>query len=168
MITVFVSKEGYYICGDGIEAALRCSPALDDHGNPIFHELHHTYKVMFLAMQVIAKKGKIDGDVIVYNDTRIIDELNGNISPFDDVCQKWRQVIRREVMPCIKSIVTFRKRAQDFIATKLAAADKLVTSQDRTALKALAEKSKHIEQAKTRSTKARVLDKFKRMWKNDK
>lgn len=166
MITVFVSKEGYYIYGDSVEAALRCSPALDDCGKPIFHELHHTYKVMFLALQMIAKKGKMDDDIIVYNDSRIVDELNGNVQPLDEVCQRWRQVIRREIIPHIRSIVTFRKRAQTFISSKMMAAENLIMPKDPVALQELAEKIDLIQQEKSRSKKESVLAKFKRIWKN--
>lgn len=168
MIAVFVSKEGYYIHGDGVEAALRCSQALDDQGNPIFHELHHTYKVMFLALEIVARKQMIHGDVVVYNDSRIIDELNGSIPPLDDVCQRWRQVIRREIMPRVRSIVLFRKRAQDFIAAKMAGVNNLIVQHDPAVMQELAVKSNQMERERSRSTKARVLDRFKRMWKNDK
>lgn len=166
MITVVVSKEGYYINGEGVEAALRCSPALNDCGKPIFHELHHTYKVMFLALQAVARKGAIQGDVIVYNDSRIVDELNGAV-PLDEVCQRWRQTIRREVMPHIRSIVMFRKKAHDFITSRLKSGDSLLTSQDPAVIQELSARVIRAEAEKSRSFKTRVLDSFKRKWKNE-
>lgn len=168
MIAVFVSKEGYYIHGDGVEAALRCSPALDSEGNPIFHELHHTYKVMFLALQLIAKKASIQGDIIIYNDSRIIDELNGSVPPLDEVCERWRQVIRREIIPHIRSIVTFKKRAQDFIASKITGGDSLLVIHEPERLKQLVDKATEWQLERNLKTKKSVLSRFKGMWRNDK
>lgn len=166
MITVFVNKEGYYVAGEGVEATLRCSPATDDHGNPIFHELHHTYKVMFLALKEVARKQTITGDVIVYNDSRIIDELNGSIQPLDETCGRWQQTIRRELMPHIRSIVMFRKKATDYIRSQMKIGDTLLSTNTE-ALSELSCRMDKIEQEQIRGFKARVLDRFKRMWKND-
>lgn len=167
MITVFVTKEGYYINGDGVEATLRCSPALDDHGKPIFPELHHTYKVMYLALKAIIRlPTKVQSDVIVYNDSRIIDELSGFVPPFDDVCQKWQQSIRREVIAHIRSLVSFRKKPKEFLQTQFDRGQTLLTSpKDMKRVQEIVEKN---EQQTTQSKKMRILDKFRKMWNNDK
>jgi hypothetical protein len=166
MITVFVTKEGYYVKGEGVEASLRCSPALDSHGNPIFHELHHTYKVMFLALKEVARKGCIKGDVIVYNDSRIIDEMNGNAKPLDEVCQKWQMLFRRQVLPHIRSIVVFRKKASDYIMSQVRLGHSLLTPSDPATINELTERLEKAEVEKIRSFKGRILDRFKRMWTN--
>ncbi len=164
MITVFVSKEGYYLNGEGVEAALRCSPALDDQGNPIFHELHHTYKVLYMALQAVAGKQKIEGDVIVYNDSRIVDELNGNTSFLDEVCERWGRGIRREVLPRIKSIVTFRKKPHAFVVKQIMLGEGMMTDSDQ--LMKIATQIEDAKKQQGRNMKSRVLEKFKRMWKN--
>lgn len=167
MITVFVLREGYYVAGENMEAAFHCSPATDDRGNPIFHELHHTYKVMFLALQEVARKGMIRGDVVVYNDSRIIDELNGNIKPFDDICRKWQLAICRELIPHIRSVVLFRKKATDYIRSQIKIGESLLAPSDPVIMGALAYKIDEIEKDQARSLKARVLDRFKGMWKHE-
>lgn len=163
MITIFVNKDGYYVAGEGIEATLKCSPATDECGHPIFHELHHTYKVMFLALKEVARKQNIQGDIMVYNDSRIVDELNGSLPPFDDICRRWQTAIRRELVPCIRSLVFFRKKATELVNTKVAIGKTLLTDSPTIAIE-LAQK---LEQNKVRSLKGRVLDRFKRMWKNE-
>jgi hypothetical protein len=167
MITVFVNKEGYYVAGEGVEATLKCSPATDERGYPIFHELHHTYKVMFLALREVARKQSIQGDVIVYNDSRIIDELNGSIQPLDEICRKWQLAIRRELVPCIRSLVFFRKKTADFVDTKVATGKAMLAPADPAILGELAQRIETAQREQARTFKGRVLDRFKRMWKNE-
>lgn len=167
MITIFVTKEGYYVAGEDTEATLKCSPATDDRGNPIFQESHHTYKVLYLALKEIARKKTIQGDVIVYNDSRIIDELNGQAQPLDDVCRRWQQVIRRELIPSIRSIVIFRKKNSEYIRSHLKNGESLLANNDPEIMNDLVSKITSIEKREARSFKARALDRFKRMWKNE-
>jgi|SRR5689334_10197148 len=167
MITVFVTKEGYYVNGEGVEASLRCSPAVDERGNPIFHELHHVYKVMYMALTQVAKAKTIRGDVMVYNDSRIVDELNGEVGPLDEVCQKWRTVIRREIVAHIRSSVLFRKKASDYIVSKVRSGHSLLTPEDPALMQAISERLEKTEVERVRSFKGRVLDRFRKMWKNE-
>lgn len=167
MITVYVTKEGYYIQGEGVEATLRCSPALDDQGHPIFHELHHTYKVMYLALREVARKETIQGDVMVYNDSRIVDELNGKIQPLDDVCRTWQRVIRRELVPHIRSVVMFRKKHAEFIARNVRTGQCMLTPQDPALISELAERAQRLETTKAQGLKARVYERFRKMWTHE-
>lgn len=167
MITVYVTKEGYYIQGEGVEATLRCSPAMDDQGTPIFHELHHTYKVMYLALKEVARKDAIQGDVMVYNDSRIIDELNGTTQPLDDVCRTWQRVIRRELVPHIRSLVLFRKKHTEFIARNVRAGQCMLTPQDPALISELSDRAQKLETSRARSFKTRAYERFKRMWHNE-
>lgn len=167
MITVFVTKEGYYVAGEGIEATLKCSPATDERGIPIFNEIHHVYKVMFLALKEVARKERIQGDVIVYNDSRIVDELNGQVPPLDDICRRWQQAIRRELVPYIRCLVFFRKKSATFVESQTTIGNALLVPSDPVLLGTLAKKLTSIEKEQSRSFKARVLDRFKRIWKNE-
>ena len=167
MITVYITKEGYYIQGEGVEATLRCSPALDEQGNPIFHELHHTYKVMFLALKEVARKSTIQGDVMVYNDSRIIDELNGKIQPLDDVCRTWQRVIRRELVPSIRSVVMFRKKHAEFIARNVRLGQGMLMPQDPALISELVNRAEKLQTARAQGFKSRVFERFKRMWTHE-
>lgn len=163
MITVFFNKEGYYVVGEGLEATLKCSPATDELGKPIFHELHHTYKVLFLALKEVARKERIQGDVIVYNDSRIVDELNGQVQPLDEVCGKWQRTIRRELVPHIRSVVSFRKKAADYLKSQIERGEGLLSTNG-ASIESLVTRLDNLERDKVRTFKGRVLDKFKRMW----
>lgn len=167
MITVFVTKEGYYVAGEGVEASFKCSPATDERGNPIFNEIHHTYKVLFLALKEVARKQSIQGDVLVYNDSRIVDELNGHIKPLDDVCRKWQEAIRRELVPTIRSLVFFRKKTGEFVKSQVKIGESILIN-DPAILRELASKLDTVEREKAHSFKQRALTRFKKMWKNAK
>jgi len=110
MITVFLAEEGYYITGENVNIARRCSPALTDRGDRIFQPLHHIYKVLHVALKELYNSSD---DIVVYNDTRIIDELNGLITPLDSTCQKWVDTFRRHTLPNVRSLIFFRKKAVD-------------------------------------------------------
>lgn len=168
MITVFVTKDGYYIAGEGIEASFKCSPATDERGCPIFNEIHHTYKVLFLALKEVARKQSIQGDVLVYNDSRIVDELNGQVQPLDDVCRKWQQTIRRELVPAIRSLVFFRKKTAEYIRSQVKAGEVLLATSDPAKISELAFKLDTITKERARSFKGRAIARFKKMWNNDK
>lgn len=168
MITVAVSTNGYYVVGEGTEATMRCHPATDDFGTPIFHELHHAYKVMFLALQEVARIQNAQGDVIVYNDSRIIDELNGTAPPLDDTCRRWLRAIRRELVPSIRSVVIFRKKSNDYIKMQIKAGESLLATNDPVLLAKLAHQLETNKRETLKNRKARILDCFKRIWRNDK
>jgi hypothetical protein len=167
MILVFVTKDGYYVAGEGVEASFKCSPATDERGYPIFNEIHHTYKVLFLALREVARKRDIQGDVLVYNDTRIVDELNGDVQPLDDVCRKWQQTIRRELVPAIRSLVFFRKKNAEYIKSQVKSGEVLLTPGDPAKLNELATKLTQLEKEAAQSFKTRAIARFKRTWKNE-
>jgi hypothetical protein len=119
MITVFFNETGYYVVGGGIEIAQSCPPALTESGSPVFLTIHHTYWMLFRALKEIQGK-KSQDDVMVYNDSRIIEEMNGVVEPFDDTCDRWQKAIRRNVLPSIRSCVLFRKKPATFVAENVA------------------------------------------------
>lgn len=168
MITVFVTKDGYYVAGEGVEASFKCSPATDERGHPIFNEIHHTYKVLWLALKEVARKQSIQGDVMVYNDSRIIDELNSQLPPLDDTCRRWQQTIRRELVPAIRSLVFFRKKAAEYVKSKVKAGEVLLAPSDSAKVSELASKLDRIEKERARSFKQRAIARFKGIWNNDK
>jgi len=167
MITVFVTKDGYYVAGEGVEASFKCTPATDERGHPIFNEIHHTYKVLFLALKEVARKQGIQGDVMVYNDSRIIDELNSQVPPLDDTCRRWQQTIRRELVPTIRSLVFFRKKTAEYVKAKVRDGEDLLAPKDHSKVSELAAKLDEIDKDQARSLKRRTINRFKRMWKNE-
>lgn len=118
MIIVFINKDGYSILGEGLEIAHKCSQALSVDNRPIFSELTHTYKVLQLALKELQGQ-KIEGDIFVYNDSRIVDEMSNSIKPLDTDCEKWSKEIRRNIIPKIKASIFFRKRSSDYISKNI-------------------------------------------------
>ena len=110
MITVFFNEQGYYITGENVNIARRCSPALTDRGDRVFQPIHHQYKVLFLALKELFNTSD---DIMVYNHSRIIDEINGLIEPLDSTCKKWVEVFRRHTLPQVRALVFFRKKCVD-------------------------------------------------------
>lgn len=100
--------------GGGIEVAQSCPQALTESGSPIFLALHHAYWMLYRALKELQGKG-VGEDVIVYNDSRIIEEMNGVAGPFDDICERWQKAIRRKLIPAIRSCVLFRKKPSTFV-----------------------------------------------------
>lgn len=115
MISVFINNKGYYIKGDGIEIALSCSPKRNDHGEPLYDEQYHLYAILAKALNNLRQQ-KLTEDIMVYNDTRLIDEMNGMLRPLDDINASFRDGIRRTILPEIDANVFFRKKGQTVLA----------------------------------------------------
>jgi signal peptidase I len=122
---------------------------------------------MYLALREVARNKGVKGDVLVYNDSRIVDELNGQIQPLDDICRKWQQLIRRELVPSIRSLVFFRKKHGDYVQTKVEIGASMLSTNDPVVLRDIANKAEVVKTQQARSLKARVLDRFKRTWNNE-
>jgi hypothetical protein len=84
-----------------MEIALSCSPAFEE-------EVHHIYAVIFRALQELRDK-ELTEDIIVYNDTRVMDELGGQVFPEDATSREFYFSIRRKLLPSLDSMVFFRK-----------------------------------------------------------
>lgn len=115
MISVFINNKGYYIKGNGIEIALSCSPKRNDSGELLYDEQYHVYAVLAKALNNLRQQ-KLTEDIMVYNDTRMIDEMNGMLRPLDDINASFRDGIRRTILPEINANVFFRKKSQIVLA----------------------------------------------------
>lgn len=168
MITVFFNESGYCIDGEGVEIARRCSPALTERGDRIFQRSHHMYKVLHLALREFPDI-PVQEDVMVYNASRIIDELNGRIAPLDDTCQEWLNSIKRDLVPAIKSVVFFRKKPESQVRASIDDAHQDVlgtlTRQERDKL--IESRTTDIEK-RVSARKQNVLNNFKQNWLNEK
>lgn len=134
MISVFFNSSGYYITGENIESTSRFSPALSSDGQKIFQDIHHTYMVLVRALREL-KNTAGSQDIVFYNDSRIIDEINGILEPQDEVCSAFIKTIRRNIIPSMISIILFRKKASDFIALRIRQAHStMMSSVDRSKL----------------------------------
>jgi len=153
VIRVFFNEDGYYVAGEGVEIARCCSPALTERGDRIFQPLQHTYKVLYLALCEL-RTLSISDDVMVYGDSRIIDEINGTTESLDATNNKWLNALRRSVIPSIKSVVFFRKKAAGDIQREISAVHSAMLPQvDQHTLEEIArkEEEQRIEQQQQRS-----------------
>lgn len=108
MIVVYLNSSGYYVTGPDTEIIQRCNRKLGNNGVYVFQEHHHLYMVLFRALQALNKQSL--EDIILYNDTRIIDELNGNLVPLDEWSIKWHDLIMQYIVPSIRGVILFRKK----------------------------------------------------------
>ncbi len=67
---------------------------------------HNITRTKFLYT-ALSELSACRGDVIVYNNSRIIDELNHIVEPIDDVCSRWRELIEQNPA---QGVVFFRKK----------------------------------------------------------
>lgn len=128
MIRVFFTEDGYYVAGESIEIIRSCSPACTERGDRIFQPLHHEYKVLYLALCEL-RNADIAEDVMVYGDSRIVDEVNGIIEPLDPTCERWLALLRRHIIPSIKAVVFFRKKATNDVQNTIAQAKQSMSPQ---------------------------------------
>ena len=159
MIKVFFNETGYYTVGEGVEISRRCSPALTERGDQIFQPIHHAYRVCFLALKELAYIDVRD-DVMVYSDSRIIDEVNGIAKPLDDTCEQWLQTLLRSVVPSIKAVVFFRKKSIGEIQASIDRGHKKMLPQidERTAERI----TKSVD--KTQERKQRAIERLRTKW----
>lgn len=164
MIIVYFTSKGYFITGNGVEISRRCSPALTHEGDPIFQNLHHTYKVLYLALKEIMGQG-VQEDVTVYGDSRIVDEMNGQCPPLDDVHQKWVNVIHQYVVPAIRGIVLFRKKSPQQISAAVESAhSSMLEVVDRHTLETIAKKERERHGAELEKRKKRLVSNLRKAW----
>ncbi len=164
MITVFFNEDGYHIAGEGIEIARRCSPAMTEQGDRIFLPHHHTYKVLYLALCEL-REAQVREDIMVYNDSRIIDELIRNTEPLDTTCDEWLKTLQRDVIPKIRSVVFFRKQSTAKITQSLAASHSNMLDQiDRKQRQDIAEREAKTHEANKKAGRKRLVDRFKLSW----
>ena len=161
MISVFINNKGYYIKGNGIEIALSCSPKRNDNGEPLYDEQYHLYAILAKALNNLRHQD-IKEDIIVYNDTRMIDEMNGMVRPLDDINASFRDGIRRTILPEISANVFFRKKSQVVLTQHIESAVQSMVSVPNK-LKIIDKLINIREQAyKSRSVKA--LQRLKEKW----
>lgn len=164
VITIFVNADGYYITGEGIETARRCSPALTKRGDPILLPLHHTYGILLLALKELIDAAVKD-DVMVYNDSRIIDEINGFVQPLDDTCEQWLQVLHRDIVPRIRSVVFFRKKSPTHVNAVVQSGHQIMLSNiDQVTKIKLAEQAKNTAEKNLKRRKTKLVERLKKSW----
>ena len=163
MIKVFFNEEGFFIAGEGIEIARRCSPALTSQGDRIFPVLQHTYKILYLALCEL-RSVTVKDDVMVYGDTRIVDEINGATEPLDVQHREWLEIINRHVLPSIPAVVFFRKKPENQVDNEVRRShDSMIAQVDRRTLEGvlkneqsrLEKRAAHIRRKKVQSLKDR-------------
>lgn len=157
MISVFFNEAGYYIKGDGIEVARSCPPALTESGSTVLPPLHHLYAVLYHVMKEV-QTGNGQEDIMIYSDSRLIEEINGVIESMDDTCTRWVKQIRRNLIPAVRSCVIFRKKSSDLIGRRVQEGlDRMIGSVD-VAVRdaAMAKHINQVEEKRTSDTLSRV------------
>ena len=159
MLRVFLNKTGYYVVGDKIEIAKSCPPF--KHSS---NQLYHLYAVLISCLIDLRDCSIKNDDIVIYNDSRIIEEMNGE-SCLDDICEKSVNYIRRYILPTIPTAVWFRKKSYDWIENKVSNGhDKMLKSHD---ARKREEKIREIEnyiESKRKSIKRNRIENFKRRW----
>lgn len=167
MITVFLNEDGYYVTGENVDVTRRCSPALTAHGDRIFQVIHHVYKVLYLALCEVHEMN-IQDDVMVYNDSRIIDEINGIVEPIDPTCDKWLKILNRRTIPSIKSVVFFRKKPTTRVNEAIADAhDSMLTKLSGQEQQKIADRETKLRDARAKTRNGKVINKLRKSWFGD-
>lgn len=165
MIFVYLNHNGYYVKGDGIEAALSCSPSLDENGEPFYPAHCQVYAVLAKALNELRGQ-EIGDEVMVFNDSRVIDEMNGAVSPLDDLSTEFRDRIRKEIIPEIGVNIFFRKKNTRTIMREVLDAKRAMVDvpDKKKKLELLSQQEEQIN----RSNSVRALNKLKENWNNGK
>jgi len=164
MIKVFFNEEGFFVAGEGIEIARRCSPALTSEGDRIFPVLHHTYKILYLALNEL-RKVSVKDDVMVYGSSRIIDELNGAVDPLDVQHGQWLETINRNVLPSIPAVVFFRKKPGPQVDNEIRVAhDGMIAHVDRRTLELIIQEEQHRQEDRAALARKGKVQRLKDRW----
>jgi hypothetical protein len=164
MIRVFFTEDGYYIVGEGIEVVRSCSPACTERGDRIFQPLHHEYKVLYLALGELCNTD-ISDDVMVYGNSRIVDEVNGVVQPLDSTCERWLMLLRRNVIPAVRAVVFFRKKAMNDVQRTLLEAQKALSLQiDNRTLQEVIAAEQDRKDLLAWSNRRKILQKLRDKW----
>lgn len=109
MTEIFLGTSGYLISG-AHESIFKClkPEGLDSN---IF-----LYQLLYGSLTEVRA---IDDQITVYNDSRLVEELNGVVKPLTLEAQAWLLFIRRHVIPKTKGRIFFNKRSNEFIEEKM-------------------------------------------------
>lgn len=83
--------------------------------------LHHLHIVLWYTLLEFVGK-EIKENVLIYNDTRLIEDMNGDTRPIDEFCRRVQGKIRQELLPRIGTKVIFKKASAAKINGSISAA----------------------------------------------
>lgn len=168
MIQLYFNSNGYYIEGEGVEVARSFSPSVDESGRPLIEPLQHLYVVLACALQEVRGCKRSGSDIIVYNDSRIIEDMNSELDADDCVCGEMKSIIRRRVLPHLAGVVLFRKKPASFIEDKVAyGSQTMLQVADRRCLMRMAETMAASIEENARAGKAQRVASLRRAWFGD-
>jgi hypothetical protein len=167
VIRVFFNEDGFYIAGESVEISRRSYPAVTERGDKIFQSIHHTYKILYNALVEI-RSISIQEDVVVYGDSRIIDEVNGYCQPLDDTCDQWVKILRRDIIPTIRSVVFFRKKPASQIKDTIGREHaRMLPSMDANVAREIASKAAERVMLSYKNKKTKARDNLRKSWFGD-
>lgn len=165
MISVYFNSNGYYIGGEGVEVARSFSPSVDSSGRPLMEPLQHLYVVLTCALKEIRDGQKGSADIVVYNDSRLIEDMSNETDSPDCVCRELKSIIRRKLLPVMPGTVLFRKKPASYIAEKVQyGKSTMLDVADRRSLMSIAQTMAQSIEENARSDKVAKLDQLKRSW----
>jgi hypothetical protein len=110
----------------------------------------------------------VQDDIIIYNDSRIIDEINGYVDALDSSCDEWLKIIRRDAVPDVRSLIFFRKKPGHYIKSTIADAHgKMLPRLDGRQRQALAERETKLREARKQHRTHKLIDRLKKSWFGD-
>lgn len=161
MIECFVNADGYYIRGKNIEIARKLAP-VTNAGEPLLDPLQHIYAVMYATLAEL--KGVNGNRIFVYNDSRIIDDLNG-YQTLDSWYSIARTMIRQRLLPDIGGVVFFKKKSSREIVAAILNGMKSLCVDDTNTDKRLIEYVEEQMRQHEDAVRSRAAD-LKRRWFN--
>lgn len=119
----YFNGTGYTISGPDVCLVVKLNPLTDKNG-PIFSDREHLYRVLLALLKEITHVNS--SAIYIYNDSSIIDEMNG-IRPIDEWGGTIVRYIHRNIMPKIQSIVYFNKESISRINHEILRAEELLS-----------------------------------------
>lgn len=96
------NNNGFVITGKDIDIKFNCSP------NKFWDPIDQLYIILIKALSELKNH---QANIICYNDSKIIEELNGSIKTISDTSKILRDTVLRKIIPTMKGFVFFEKRA---------------------------------------------------------
>lgn len=144
MIKCYLNKSGYYIVGDKLEIA----------NAPKLRETCDDLECLYLSLiSLLSNLKGINGTVYIYNDSRLINDING-FKALGSIYNSFVRLIRQKLLPEISGVVFFRKKSSEEI-------EKMISD-------AFVRLNINSGYQPNRPSKETKIEQFKRRWLNGK
>lgn len=152
-VNCYFNESGYYIQSGDNKVCRRVSKKGDTD------PLHHTYVVLGAMMSELAGKPLGEPIINVYNDSRLVDDLQG-ASPIDEFCREFLLRLRRDVFPVVHGTIVFKKASTAAISEAVDSAFAEMFVSDKVRDEALSE-AQEVFDTKHRSRVQRLQERWR-------